>query len=59
MCKFLKNRKYFPLLITFLMGIAIGFLISPVKKGISIFSYNGNNNGINGKFSKNLDELDE
>lgn len=41
------------------MGIAIGFLISPVKKGISIFSYNGNNNGINGKFSKNLDELDE
>lgn len=59
MCNFLKDKKSFPLLISFLIGVIIGLVISPVKKGIAIFSYNGNYNGSSGAVKKNLDKLDE
>lgn len=59
LCKKLKDKKYVPLLISFLIGIMIGFMISPVKKGVAIFSYNGNHNGVSGKIQKNLDKLDD
>lgn len=59
MCNFFKDKKSFPLLISFLIGIAVGFVISPVKKGIAIFSYNGNYNSDSGTVKKNLDKLDE
>lgn len=58
-CKKLKNKENIPLLISFLIGIIVGFIISPIKKGIAIFSYNGNHNGVSGKIQKNLDKLDE
>lgn len=33
-------------LMCFVMGLALGFIISPVKNGIAIGSYNGCNNNI-------------
>jgi hypothetical protein len=33
-------------ILSFLAGLVVGFLISPVKKGITIGSYNGCNNRI-------------
>lgn len=59
MCNFFKYKKSFPLLISFFIGIAVGFVISPVKKGIAIFSYNGNYTNDSGTVKKNLDKLDE
>lgn len=33
-------------LMCFIMGLALGFIISPVKNGIAIGSYNGSNNNV-------------
>lgn len=33
-------------IISFLAGVAVGFIVSPVKKGITIGCYNGCNNRI-------------
>ncbi len=41
-----------------LLGLVIGFVISPVKKGIGLFSNNGNSNG-NNNSSTNGIECDE
>lgn len=47
------NQEHTPLekglliLVSLLSGILIGFLLSPVKNGISMWSDNGNHNGNN------------
>ncbi len=58
--KFLKDKKNAPMLIIFLLGIVVGFIIAPAKKGVTICSYNGNYNGLEtlpkDKTLKNIDD---
>ena len=58
--KFLKDKKNAPMLIIFLLGIVVGFIIAPAKKGVTIGSYNGNYNGLKtlpkDKTLKNIDD---
>ena len=44
----MKNKEKVLLgLASFLGGVVVGFLISPIKEGISFGNNNGNNNGNN------------
>ena len=52
-----KDSDFFhALLIGFLAGIAVGFIASPVKNGITIGSYNGCNNRISDSNHVNKDK---
>ncbi len=48
-----RREKILILLVGVFFGIVVGILLAPVKNGVTIGSYNGNNN------SKNRDEEDE
>jgi hypothetical protein len=43
-----REEKVLVVLCASLIGILVGFLFSPLKKGISLFSHNGSNNSNNG-----------
>lgn len=43
-----KEEKFLVVLSAALAGIIVGFIFSPVKKGIGLFSHNGSNNSNNG-----------
>ncbi|MGN0677121.1 MAG: hypothetical protein ACI4K5_05190 [Ruminococcus sp.] len=54
-----ENKKidfFIALLIGFLAGIAVGLIVSPVKNGIAIGSYNGCNNRISDSNHVNKDK---
>lgn len=57
--KIKANNKidfFIALLIGFLVGTAVGFILSPVKNGIAIGSYNGCNNRISDSNHVNKDK---
>lgn len=41
------EEKILVVLFSTLLGIVVGFIFSPVKKGISVLSHNGSNNSNN------------
>lgn len=43
-----NEEKVLVVLSASLIGIVVGFIFSPLKKGISVFSHNGSNNSNNG-----------
>jgi hypothetical protein len=43
----------------FLLGVVVGFLIAPIKKGVCMGSHNGCNNGNNCSASGNALSLDK
>lgn len=42
-----------------LMGLVVGFVFSPIKKGMQIWSHNGCNNGCNSGNNKGIPEKKE
>lgn len=43
-----KEEKFLVVLSASLLGIVAGFILSPIQRGISLFSHNGSNNSNNG-----------
>lgn len=54
-----SNPVFLALLVGFFAGIVIGFIASPVKRGIAIGSYNGCNNRISDSNKVNKDKHDK